>query len=283
MEILKIKIYQPQAHYRIPFSFSRRHTHALPPYSTFVGFFCNLLGIWNQNDEIYSNGISKLKIAVSGKFDIKLTEYIWFRNLSEESHKKKFGYISNRFNNGHIEHIGGQSPIKIDILNNVYLNLYLAHSEESFLGIIKDNLVNPVNRLEVLHIGRAEDWIVLIDEPKLLKAEEISFERRDADYKHFFWIPEKFYIKQSDEPNMKFYGSFENFNGLLHNLQTTSRAEGFEESFNRNAPRRFKYVKAKLNDGILYNQEMLLDKSDASEILPIFLTNLDGGQNDYMG
>ena len=116
MEVLKINIYQPQAHYRMPFTYQRRHTYPIPPYSTILGFLCNILGIKNYNgnggpNEEKFDKLKKTKIAICGKFEIKTTEYTWFRNLEKDSHIKRFGTAENRFVNGHIEQIGGQTPV----------------------------------------------------------------------------------------------------------------------------------------------------------------------------
>lgn len=51
--ILRIRIYRPQAHYRVPFTYQRRHTYPIPPYSTVIGFLCNVLGIDDQGKEEY--------------------------------------------------------------------------------------------------------------------------------------------------------------------------------------------------------------------------------------
>lgn len=95
MKILRLKIYQPQAHYRIPFTYQRRHTYPIPPYSTVIGFLINLLGINNQNSNDYQNGIANLKISIAGKFKSKSTEMIWFRNLSKDAHNSRFGHTQN--------------------------------------------------------------------------------------------------------------------------------------------------------------------------------------------
>jgi len=53
MKALLIQIYQPTAHFRIPFTYQRRHTYPIPPYSTVIGLLCNLLGIYyhDENDD----------------------------------------------------------------------------------------------------------------------------------------------------------------------------------------------------------------------------------------
>ena len=273
MKVLRIKIYQPQAHYRIPFTYQRRHTYPLPPYSTVIGFLCNVLGINNQSHDLYKEGIHNLKISISGRFESKITEMIWFRNLKKEKHVQRFGYVENRETNGHIEHIGGQSQMWIDILNDVHVIIYLAHKEDTYLRTIRENLVNPVNRLEILHLGRAEDWIVLEEEPEFLDDSEIAYERRDADYKHFFWIPNQFFIKNGNgwEPKAN-----NNHDGLLYNLPTLITIKDYENTFNRHGERNFEYTQTKLNDGLIKEEKILLDISDKNNILPIFLGELNG-------
>lgn len=264
MKILRIKIYQPQAHYRLPFTYQRRHTYPIPPYSTVIGFLCNVLGICNQETDDFKN-IKKLKISIAGRFENKITEYIWFRNLSKNAHIQRFGYTENRETNGHIGHIGGQVPMRIDVLNEVRLVIYLAHEDENFIQQLKESLANPVNRLEILHLGRAEDWIVLEEEPRIIDEACLEYKRRDANYEHFFWIPNKFFVKNGDgwkpEDN-------DNFAGLLYNLPTFVSIENYNQTFNRHGKRDFQYVRTKLNDGLIKEQKILFD-TEAE--LPIFL------------
>lgn len=267
MKLLRIKIYQPNAHYRLPFTYQRRHTYPIPPYSTVIGFLINAMGLYKQTGEDFEN-LKKLKISIAGRFDSKITEYIWFRNLSKQKHEDKFGYVKNRENNGHIEHIGGQSPMRIDVLNEMHLVIYLAHEDEDFIKKLKEVLSNPKDRLEILHLGRAEDWIVFEEEPKLIAEENLMYERRDANYKHFFWIPEKFRIKNGNGWEIK---NSDNFEGLLYNLPTFATIENYENTFNRHGKRHFDYVRTKLNDGLIKEEKILFDNETK---LPIFLGEL---------
>lgn len=262
MKVLRIKIYQPTAHYRLPFTYQRRHTYPIPPYSTVIGFFCNLLGIDSQKNELYQK-LKKTRISISGRFESKITEYIWFRNLSKAAHTKRFSYVNNREINGHVEHIGGQSPMSIDTLNDVHITIHLAYNgEDNFLEFVKSEIENPVNRLEPLHLGRAEDWIVIEEEPKLFDLSELVYDRYDGNYKNFFWIPEKFIGKDKNEETN------EVFDGLLYNLPTFVTIKDYETTHNRHGIREFETIRTKLNDGLFINQYFLFD----SEIkLPVFL------------
>ncbi|MFA3783389.1 type I-B CRISPR-associated protein Cas5b [Melioribacteraceae bacterium 4301-Me] len=270
MHLLRIKIYQPNAHYRLPFAYQRRHTYPLPPYSTVIGFLINVLGIWNQEDNFYKEGIRKLKISLAGKFDSKITEYIWFRNMSKKAHIGRFSYVENRENNGTIEHPGGQSPMRIDVLNDVHLLIYLGHKDIDVLKRISEEISNPINRLEILHLGRAEDWIILEEEPKLLEDSQLAYEQHGGNFKHFFWIPQNFYVLENESWKLVSNDSFE---GLLYNLPTFSSIEGYEENFNRHGKRTFEYVRTKLNDGLIIGQKLMIDKELN---LPIFLGDLNG-------
>jgi len=265
--ILRLKIYQPQAHYRIPFTYQRRHTYPLPPYSTVIGFLCNLLGFDGLPAE--HEDLKKIKISIAGRFESKTTEYIWFRNLSKEAHLKRFGSITNRSFAGHVEHIGGQSPVLIDVLNNVYLVVHLTHEKESFLKEIHSLIENPVRRLEVLHLGRAEDWVVIDSLSSVFPISHLSIKREDADFKHFFWIPEKIY-----RPNLyENISDFEEMEGLQYRLPTFWTVEDYDKTSNRHGKRNFEYIKVKLNDGLFTYKKVLFDEECH---LPIFLADFGG-------
>jgi len=264
MKFIRLQIYQPQAHYRIPFTYQRRHTYPIPPYSTVIGFLCNLLGIDDQSKPLF-NELKKLKISIAGRFGAKITEYIWFRNLSKDSHVRRFGYVDNRSINGHIEHIGGQSPVSIDVLDEVHLAIHFAHENNAVLDQIKLAIEEPSSRLEVLHIGRAEDWIVVEKTPEIHDLDELEPIRRDADYGHFFWIPERMIgLSNGVSP-------FQKHDGLLYNLTTFWKVSDFETTWNRHGQRQFEYLRTKLNDGLIAGQIILYD----NEIkLPVFLADL---------
>jgi CRISPR-associated protein Cas5t len=273
MNLLKISIYQPQAHYRIPFTYRRRHTYPLPPYSTIIGFFCNVLGIDDQRKIEYQK-LKAIKLSIAGSFANKITEYIWFRNLLLKNHVARFGYAKNRYIGGHIDHIGSQSPISIDVLNDMYLKIYLAHDDLEFLLTLKNALENPRNRLEILHIGRAEDWIVLDQKPVIINQDRLQIKRRDANYKHFFWIPEVAYLGdlKLDHPF-----NFNQFDGLLYNIPSFWEVSGFDETLSRHGERVFDYARTKLNDGLLKENVLLLDTEDN---FPIFLADFNNKRDN---
>lgn len=270
MYTLRLRIYQPQAHYRVPFTYQRRHTYPIPPYSTLIGFLCNLLGIDDQEKEEYKK-LKAIKISIAGRFESKTTEYTWFRNLSKSAHVERFGSVANRSIGGHIEHIGGQSPILIDVLNDVRLVIHLAHEDRSFLEHIRSSLENPARRLEILHLGRAEDWIVIEELSQVSQLSSFEVCRVDADFRHFFWIPKRFYLPESNGMS-----DFDRYEGLLYRLPTFWAVEDYATTRNRHGRRIFEYITVKLSDGLLKGQRLLFDRECN---LPVFLADL-GGDHD---
>ncbi len=265
--ILRLRIYQPQAHYRVPFTYQRRHTYPIPPYSTVIGFLCNVLGIDDQEKEEFKQ-LRRIKISIAGHFETKTTEYIWFRNLAKSAHLDRFGSVENRYIGGHIEHIGGQSPISMDVLHEMRLVIHLAHEDKEFLEDIRHSLENPVRRLETLHLGRAEDWIVLEELSGPCELSRLEVKREDGDYEHFFWIPQKMYLP----PSGGGISDFSQLEGLVYRLPTFWTVEGYAQTRNRHGRRIFEYMTAKLSDGLFSQKRFLFDKKCG---LPVFLADLD--------
>ncbi|MDW8093973.1 MAG: type I-B CRISPR-associated protein Cas5b [Caldimicrobium sp.] len=277
MPALRLIIYQPHAHYRIPFSVARRHTYPIPPYSTVIGFLCNVCGINDQRQELYRDVIRKLKISIAGRFEVKTTEMIWFRNLAKENHENFYGHYTIREKNGQVGHPGGQMPVKIDVLENVRLVIHLYHEDETALRSLEEHLRNPVNRLQVIHLGRAEDWIVYED-ISVLNDEDFRYGRYDKNYEYFFWVPERIFIPSKFvNEGEKNSTSWDKFEGIIYILTTFSKIEGYETHFNHNAKRHYERIRAKLNDGGIRGVKVLFDKDVK---LPVFFMDASGGSED---
>ncbi|MCL6524841.1 MAG: CRISPR-associated protein Cas5 [Thermoflavifilum sp.] len=268
MYYIRLNIYQPHAHYRIPFTYQRRHTYPIPPYSTVIGFLCNVLGICGHLNDDYEN-LQKIKMSIAGRFAAKTTEYIWFRNLAKRKNEARFGYPENRWVNGHIEHPGGQSPMRIDVLDEVHLVIYLAHEDLDFLKTIKDAFNYLNKRLDVLHIGRAEDWIVFESNGDfdVLPVTNLSYQRHDGNFGYFFWVPQDGDNDEQDlwvPPHIDQHKTqFDLCEGLLY------RVPSFYEL--KDGYRNFQYITCKLNDGLFVEQKFLWDKDMR---LPVFFANL---------
>ncbi|MEM5810208.1 MAG: type I-B CRISPR-associated protein Cas5b [Candidatus Aenigmatarchaeota archaeon] len=264
MKILRINIYQPHAHYRIPYSMNRRLTYPIPPYSTVIGFLCNISGINDQRKSLYET-IKNLKISIAGKFDTKVTEYVWFRNLAKTKHIKYYFSPDIRSKNGQIGHIGGQSPVKIDVLENMELFIYLYHEREDEIVKIKQKLENPDDRLQPIHLGRAEDWIVIKD-IKILGESDILVKKINGLFDYFFWVPEKM---------VKFDGvdiDWDKVEGNIYYLTTLSKIQDYEKHYNHAEKKIYKKIRAKLSEGKMKNISTLFDKD---MYIPIFLGEME--------
>ncbi|NPA80366.1 MAG: type I-B CRISPR-associated protein Cas5 [Thermotogae bacterium] len=256
MKALRLKIYQPSAHYRIPFTYQRRHTYPIPPYSTVIGLLANFLGIRNLRGEGEpdSEDFRKLKgisISVGGTFIAKTKDYVWFRNLGKDSHESRFHTPTNRRYMGIPEHPGGQMPVSIDVLNDVHLWIYLYHKDEDFLERIQDSFLNPRDRVWPPHLGRAEDLIVPID----ISTAELTFKPKIyGNYRRFFWVPE---------------GYTDSVIGLMHRIPTFYRLES--------GARTFEFAHVYLSDGIFTGE--VCGYFDEKERTPVFFWRAKDGQD----
>jgi CRISPR-associated protein Cas5t len=261
-KMLKIKIHQPNAHYRVPFSYQRRFTYPIPPYSTVKGLICNLMGIKDEDDERLKK-IKELYLAIYGRYESLIKEYIWFRNLSKDSHISKFHSANNRILDNVPQHPGGQMPVTIDVLHNVSLIIYIYHPDEDFLNRIKDSFEYPSNRLSVIHLGRSEDWLVFqeIKLPvKLIKDSSMNI-------RYYTWIPSKEYA-QEDFINEDYGDFFDRLNGNTFRLPTFYKiTENNQRVFDE-------YVTVKLYEGGSFKKHEFF--IDADENIPIIFTKLKG-------
>ncbi len=260
-KVLRIEIFQPTAHYRIPFSQKKvKNTYPLPPYSTVKGLLANLLKIDKGIREITNNPnqelilkLKEIKMAILGNFKYKTEDYTWVRNLEVNQHIKRFGDLKNRILNSEVEHPGGQSPVIINTLNEVKIYIYLWHPYEKFLEEIEKRFLNPSERNDPLHLGRSEDFIIIEN----IKHITIKIDQIENNFKTFFWIPEKPFTW---DENVHF--NFEEIRGLLYRIPTFYRIV--------DQKREFEYITVKLNNGIITNINFYVD----SELgLPIFLAN----------
>lgn len=265
-QVLKVKIHQPDAHYRVPFSYQRRFTYPIPPYSTVKGLICNLMGIRDDEDERLKKIKEGLSLAIYGRYESLVKEYTWFRNLKEDSHINRFYTISNRTIDAIPQHPGGQMPVIVDVLHNVNLIIYIYHPDINFLSNIKDAFENPSQRLSTISLGRSEDWLVFEEIKWPVELEHDSM----MNIKHFAWIPAKDCVNKDfiDEKYDKF---FNELSGNLFKLPTFYKiTDSNQRIFNE-------YITVKLYEGGSF--EKLKFYVDASENLPIIFSRLRGSED----
>lgn len=212
-KVLRIKIHQPDAHYRLPFSYQRRFTYPIPPYSTIKGLICNLMGIKNEEDEKFAKLKNGLSLAIYGKYESLTKEYIWFRNLKKDSHIDRFNSPSNRIIDKTPQHPGGQMPVKVDVLHNVNLIIYIYHSDEKFLKEIMTTFKNPKEKISVIHLGRAEDWLVF-EEIKMIELKKNS----TTKIQFFTWCPSNEFVSSDFILFYNYKNFFDEINGNIFRL-----------------------------------------------------------------
>lgn len=264
-QVLKVKIYQPHAHYRVPFSYQRRFTYPIPPYSTVKGLICNLLGIRNDNDDRFKKIKEGLSLAIYGRYESLVKEYIWFRNLNKKSHINKFNSVANRFIDNVPQHPGGQMPVTVDVLHNVNLIIYIYHPETDFLKQIKNAFENPETRLSTVHLGRSEDWVVF---EEITYPVEINKKRAVTHIDYFTWIP-IYEFANKDFIDESYADFFNKLNGNIFRLPL------FYEIYDDNQRIFNEHVTVKLYEGGSFKRQNFY--LDFKENIPIILTKLKVG------
>lgn len=255
-QVLKVKIHQPEANYRVPFSYQRRFTYPIPPFSTVKGLLCNLMGIRDETDERFKKIRDGLSLAIYGKYESIVKEYVWFRNLSSKSHKERFGSVKNRSISGIPQHPGGQMPVTVDVLSNVNLIIYFYHNEFEFLNEIKSAFENPSGRLTTIHLGRAEDWVVF-EEITILEL----IPKPASAIPYFTWIPEKEFV-ESYFINEEYDEFFKRIDGNLFRIPSVYIINSGRRVFTE-------YVTAKLFEGGSFKRvEFYYDETENIPVIP---------------
>lgn len=265
-QVLRIKIHQPDAHYRIPFSYQRRFTYPIPPYSTIKRLICNLMGIKNEVDEKFTKLKDGFLLAIYGKYENIVKEYIWFRNLRKDPHIAKFNSPANRIIDKTPQHPGGQVPIIIDVLNDVSLAIYIYHTDENFLEEIMNVFKEPKEKISIIHLGRSEDWLVF-EEIKMI---ELS-ENFAIKIPFFTWLPSNKFID-----NNFLFDNYKNFyeeiNGNIFKLPA------FYTITKKNQRIFSKYIKVKLYEGGNFRKQKFYCDNEL-ENLPVIFANIKGKEN----
>jgi len=185
---LKIKITLPSAQFRYPFTYQKRYTYPIPPYSTVLGFLTNLFNPEREKPfEEIKEIFEGLEIAVCGSFETKTISQHWYRNLSKKAHVNRFHSPKNRYIDFQVEHPGGQSPIKLEVLRNVVVFVYLKGEEEKLQQIEKRINEELGEVIETPHLGRAED--IISD----LEASFVNLKKNlfVGKLNRYFWIPKE--------------------------------------------------------------------------------------------
>ncbi|RLC76212.1 MAG: hypothetical protein DRI61_13685, partial [Chloroflexi bacterium] len=112
------------------------------------------------------------------------------------------------------EHPGGQQPVRVDVLENVELLIFLGHEDEKFLKDIIQAFKESSQWLYPLHLGRAED-MVIIEELGFVSVEE---KEPSGVLPYYAWLPEdKPLVWTAPEDYDRFFSSIY---GTYHRVNT---------------------------------------------------------------
>jgi CRISPR-associated protein Cas5t len=190
IKTLRISISLPNAHFRVIHSNNPSKTYPVPPYSTVIGFLSNILG---DKDSIKKMIEETFALGILAKYKHLTCEYTWLRNLSGNSHRSRFFSNTNRKWQGLPEHPGGQSPVIVEVLNQVEVHIYLHHSNPLILQKLQQNITAAEKWFSHLHLGRSEDWVIIESISQIdLSVSNTAKELREART-YYQWVPDPKY------------------------------------------------------------------------------------------
>lgn len=268
-KVLKFNVSLPSANFRIIQSNNPRRTYPLPPYSTVIGFLANILGE-KKNINMMLN--EPFAIGIASKYEYITREYTWLRNLDAGMQKRRFLSLDNRKWQEVPEHPGGQSPVTVEVLNEVKVVIYLKHPNQAVEEKLLENYDKPEKWLSHLHMGRAEDWAIIEN----IKRTELSFTNQPSAFQqatdYYQWLP---------LPEYAFGVERNEYEKLYHKIQgnavlVTSIYRRVE--INKSIIRNFDHVPARLCcSQIPFLDDFSLPRllTDEELHLPVFLCSLN--------
>lgn len=263
MEVLRVRIRQPEAHYGMPFSQVRKLTYPIPPFSTIKGLAANLLGTKREDEKEFVDFMSGISMCIHGRYESLLDDYVWYRNTLESKHTSLYHESTNRILNGTVGHPGGQIPVYVATLQNVELVIYFAHVNSGFLQIVESRFRNTSSRRSPLCLGRSEDWLIFDDITVVELIEQNDYDMVKTPY--YTWIPAPDFL--ANIPPVSDYESFyRKTEGTAFRLPTYYEIREGQRIFT-------KYVTVKL-----YEQGFMEGfgiPMDASLGIPVLLTHMN--------
>lgn len=188
MELIRLKIFQPSAHFRKQETVSKyRSSYKLPPYSTVIGFIHNMCGLKEYVD---------MDISIQGRYENVYNDLatVYFYNQ-----KGQYDDTRHNIKYFHPEHDKDQGAIKsIMTYETIFMLNLVVHihvKDETKKDLILKGLQNPA-KTPVL--GRAED-LALIEEVSLVevKDEEDEYYMDKEENKYDAYVP--FYLNENDD------------------------------------------------------------------------------------
>lgn len=159
MKGIRIKLWQDMVNYKKPASFQIKETYPLPPYSTIIGMVHNLCGYTEYKP---------MGISVQGKYFSKVNDLYTryeFKNamkFEEARHQLKVG-----------EYGICKGVATAELLVDVEILIHIVPQDQSLINEIRDALLYP---REYPSLGRREDLVTILEEPKIVEIEQKMLE-----------------------------------------------------------------------------------------------------------
>lgn len=169
--------------FKLPITDLEWFTYPLPPVSTCLGLVFNCLGISNHDEFIErAKNLRVTKLAVFGTSDGAFIDYVWLRKLSIDRGK----YYKYCLKGGQVEHPGGQTPTKIQMLHNFRGRIYVeVRSREKITCHDFERFANRP------FLGRCEDTLTGFEIRELVP-ETVKNLKDNEGYEFFAYIGSEF-------------------------------------------------------------------------------------------
>lgn len=187
MKIIRLKLYQNLANYKIPTSFQLKETYPLPPYSTVIGMIHKACGFSEYQD---------MDISIGGTYFSKVndlyTRYEFACATYEEGRHQLYTLKDNK-------KIGISKGVStVECLVDVNLIIHIKPKDEDLLDIVYNKLLKPNIYLS---LGRHED-IAKIESVEVVNLVEEKLSR-DINLDYDMYIPKK-YIKDVSQEGTRY-------------------------------------------------------------------------------
>jgi CRISPR-associated protein Cas5t len=278
VKVIKLHISAPSGHFRIIHTNDPQRSYPLPPYSTIIGLLANILGNKELINEMLTNNFS---LGIISKHDTISIEYTWMRNLNKSFHVNRFILPNNRYHHESREHMGGQVPISVEVLNDVNLYIYVSHPSDIIMNSLLENTKYPERWFSHLHLGRSEDWACI---------EEVSFQilsvsNRPDDFsnvnQYYQWLPRPEAVFGIDKylPTNQYKSLYQKMQGnivLVTSLYKLVEAPYSNDGYIRN----FDHIPARLtNNPVPFLDDFTLPELFVDQELnvPVYMVKIPGG------
>ncbi len=278
-KVLRLTFTAPSAQFRIIHSRNPRRTYPLPPYSTVIGILANIIGCQEGIQQLLQQ---QFALGILCSHDYKSREYTWLRNLRASAHKTRFNHKEIRKWQGMIDHPGGQSPIVVEVLNDVELIVYIYHPEKDILNTLKKNVFQPDNWLSHIHLGRSEDWATCEEAAEIDLVESSKPYDFSGAEGYYQWMPDPNYLYfTKDEINSNYEKLYRRMQGGVSLVTSVYRLVEVSGKNNKDQPtivRNFSHIPARIaNSAVPFLEDLSLPYllCDNELHVPVYLSRIN--------